>query len=88
MVKPVEAPVLVTHKLSGLVAHDLSGSHRTPGRGAYENRTEWLQETRLMRFEEAFKSIRSDMAGLSERMARVEGMIDGLREAIAARIVA
>ncbi len=28
--------MLVTHKLSGLVAHDLSGSHRTPRRGAYE----------------------------------------------------
>ena len=27
---------LVKHKLSGLVAHDLSGSHRTPRRGTYE----------------------------------------------------
>ncbi len=53
-------------------------------------RTEMQEEFKLMRGEmqEAFKSIRSDMAGLSERMARVEGMIDGLREAIAARIVA
>ncbi len=28
--------VLVTHKLSGLVAHDLSGFHSAPRRGAYE----------------------------------------------------
>ncbi len=32
--------------------------------------------------------IHGDIAKLSERMARVEGMIDGLREAIVARSVA
>ena len=34
-------------KESGHVAHDLSGSQRIPG----GRRTEWLQKTRLMRFE-------------------------------------
>ena len=38
--------------------------------------------------DDEFKSVRTDMGKLNERMARVEGMIDGLREAIAARAVA
>ncbi len=38
--------------------------------------------------QDEFISVRSDIGKLSERMARVEGMIDGLREAIAARAAA
>ncbi len=38
--------------------------------------------------QDEFISVRGDIGKLSERMARVEGMIDGLREAIAARAAA
>ncbi len=47
--------MLVTHKLSGLVVHDLSSSHKAPRREVYEADRVATGETRLMRFEGAYE---------------------------------
>ena len=43
-------------------------------------------ETRMDRFETRMDRLESGQGELRERMARLEGMVDGLREAVAAAV--